>query len=168
VDNGADVELVQPIVRACAIYILTTFRSSVWALDSRVRIRSYCVLYLRCGQGLLGEMCPLSCDISFPLPCQCGHPLAMLAPCVGCPPGPVVSCGLARRVGPTTVPREIDETMHPCHGIHGCPWHGVGGKIQISKFWGGWQTVLHNESLVSSVSRSVPTTSSILLFEGRV
>jgi hypothetical protein len=88
-------------------------------------------------------------------------PPATLAPCTGHPPGPVASRGPARRVGPTKVPRETPETMHPCHGIRGCPWHGVGGKVQISKFRGGRQTVLRDESLVSSVSRSVPAASSI-------
>jgi hypothetical protein len=34
--------------------------------DSRVRIRSYCVFYSRCGQRLSGETCPTSRDISFP------------------------------------------------------------------------------------------------------
>jgi hypothetical protein len=88
-------------------------------------------------------------------------PPATLAPRAGCPPRPVASRGPARRVGPTTVPRETAKTMHPCHGIRGWPWHGVGGKIQISKFRGGRQTVLRDESLVSSVSRSVPAASSI-------
>jgi hypothetical protein len=78
-----------------------------------------------------------------------------LVPRIGRPPGPVASRGPARRVGPTIAPREIAETMHPCHGIRGWPWLGLDRKIQISQFRGERQTVVLDKSLFSSVFRSV-------------
>jgi hypothetical protein len=70
--------------------------------NSRVRIRSYCAFYSRRGQRLSGKTCPTCVIFLFPQVSFCNRP-----------PAP---------------PRwQTAETMHPCHDIRGCPWHGVGG-----------------------------------------
>jgi hypothetical protein len=81
--------------------------------------------------------------------------------------GPVASRGPGRCVGSPTTPRETSETMHSCHAPQRWTWHGLGGKIQIFGFLKGtqrgWQMVIFDESLFSSVSRSV--LSAFLIFD---